>query len=80
MPSAYDCVASNNKTKRSQDRSPKRKVCSKQNYHRVGSLNAGSHDPMFGSNYYLNSKKLMPPPPWELMTRINISMNWKNAR
>ena len=31
------------------------------------SLKAGSHDPVFGSDFYSNSKKLL--------TRINISMN-----
>ena len=31
------------------------------------SLKAGSHDPIFGSDFYSNSKKLL--------TRINISMS-----
>ena len=36
------------------------------------SLEAGSHDPIFGSNFYSNSKKLQ--------TRINISKSLNNAR
>ena len=35
-------------------------------------LKAGSHDPISGSDFYWNSKKLL--------TRINISMSWNNAR
>ena len=35
-------------------------------------VKAGSHNPIFGTNYYSNSKKLV--------TRINISMSWNNAR
>ena len=36
------------------------------------SLKAGSHNPIFGSDFYSNSKKLL--------TRINISMSRNNAR
>ena len=36
------------------------------------SLKAGSHDPIFGSDFYSDSKKLM--------TQINISMSSNNAR
>ena len=35
-------------------------------------VKAGSHDPIFWSDFYSNSKKLL--------TRINISMSWNNAR
>ena len=36
------------------------------------SFEAGSHDPIIGSDFYSNSKKLQ--------TRINISMSLNNAR
>ena len=36
------------------------------------SFKDGSHDPLFGSDFYSNSKKLL--------TRINISMSCNNAR
>ena len=36
-----------------------------------GWVKAASHDPIFGANYYPNSKKLV--------MRVNISMNWNNA-
>ena len=36
------------------------------------SVKAGSHDPIFGSDFYSNSKKLL--------TRTSISISWNNAR
>ena len=38
----------------------------------AGSLNAGSQDPIFGSNYYSNSKTLV--------TRINTSVSCKQCQ
>ena len=35
-------------------------------------LKAGSHDPILGPNYYLNSKKLVTP--------IDICKSWNDAR
>ena len=68
MPSAYHCIRCFEQQNKGQsEHESEKENMFKTELPRVNSLSAGSHDPIFGSNYYSDSKTLV--------TRISISMS-----
>ena len=68
MPSAYHCIhCFEQQNKGQSEHESEKENMFETKLPRVGSLNAGSQDPIFGSNYYSNSKTLV--------TRISTSMS-----